>query len=646
MRPRSSFQWTEPGTRATVRAQRTEDVAAAGATMLLANTWHLVGRPGLDVLQKIGGLRTFMNWDGGILTDSGGFQAFSLGEHARVDDTGLSLRDPRSGRDLCLTPQSVVNAQRQIGSDIGMVLDHCVASTADFSVSRAAMERTHRWARASLDARGDVDLGLFGIVQGACHRELRRQSAQTLAELPFDGLAIGGLAVGETKSEREDMTERVTEHLPTDRPRYLMGVGTPLDLLEAVHRGVDLFDCILPTALAQHGRVYTSSGRLELRRAVYRTDETGLDPRCGCPACQRYSRAYLHHLFRAEEPLAWTLLGLHNLQFWLDLMARIRKALDQGNFIALYQQERAVLGQPDPEYPVTPPTARHRKRPPTQLGRWALHQAPAFGDQPPFTAIRDLESGEVMHSVSAPDAEARRLYVEGPKISERASESGPPLVVWDVGLGAGTNAIEIVRAWEAVGGERALLLYSFERDLDALRLACANHEAFPRLRHGGPAGILERGGWSRGSIRWELLHGDFRERLADAAAPDLVIYDPFPTRVDGPLWSTAMFRRIREVCGERSTSLHTYSRATGVRAALLDAGWFVGPGPATGPKSETTIAWTRPDLGPLLGRDFLAKWQISSAPWPPDLDPDDRAAFSARLSAHPQWARIGPSPLR
>jgi queuine tRNA-ribosyltransferase len=634
-------QFMPVGTRGTVRAQRTEDVGRAGATLLLANTWHLIDRPGLDVLAAAGGLRRFMGWDGGILTDSGGFQAFSLGRDARVDDDGIALRDPRTGRDQRLTPAGVIDAQRVIGSDVAMVLDHCVPSTAPRPVVAAAMARTHRWAAASLDARGDAPMALFGIVQGACHPDLRRASADTLTSLPFDGYAIGGLAVGETKAEREDTTAVVTERLPADKPRYLMGVGTPLDLLEGVHRGVDLFDCILPTALAQHGRVYTHGGRLELRRAVYRADLGPIDARCGCPVCARHSRAYLHHLMRSEEPLAWQLLGLHNVHFWLHLMADIRSALDEGRFLAFYADARERLDQADPDHPAQPTPARRRRGPPLTLGRWELHEAPPFGDHPGHAAIRDRESGEVMHSVTAPDAEARRLYVAAPDLDARARADGPPLVVWDVGLGAGTNAVEVVRAWEAADGERPLHLVSFERDLDALRLALAHHDRFPRLRHSGPALLLRHGHWARGRIRWTLCAGDFLAQLPAAPRPDVILYDPFSARVDTPLWQVAAFRQVRDAVGEHPASLHTYSRATAVRAALLVAGWYVGAGPATGPKSETTIAYSQPGLGPLLDASWLRRWRQSGAPWPSALPVDAQPAFRAAIEAHPQW-RVAP----
>ncbi len=626
-------------TAGSVRAQRTEGLAPAGATMLLANTWHLAQRPGLEVVEKLGGMHRFMGWSGGLLTDSGGFQVFSLGENAEVSEEGVRLRHPTSGQRLGLTPESCIAAQRVLGSDVAMVLDHCVPSTVDEARARDAMDRTHRWAARCLAARGDDPMGLFAIVQGATHANLRRESADTLTQGTFDGFAIGGLAVGESKAEREDMTELVTERLPGDRPRYLMGVGTPLDLLEGVHRGVDLFDCILPTALAQRGRVYTRVGRLDLRRGVYRLADTPLDPACTCEVCARYSRAWLRHLFDAREPLAWTLLGLHNLHFWLDLMRRIRAALDAGSFLSLYAEERERLERPDEDAPpVAPKRGRTRGPPPTTLGHFALVERPGWEGAPPFRSIQDTRSGEVMHSVSAPEDEARRLYVDQPGLPALADGDGPELVVWDVGLGAGTNAMAVIRAWEAGKGTRLLHLVSFEIDLDALRLAAAHHDHFPALRHAGPAALLAGRAWTSRTrpIRWTLHLGDVLGTLAAAPAPDVILYDPFSFKADGPLWTLAAFARVKAACS-KPAALYTYTNSTAARAAMLGAGFFVGPGVATGPKTETTVAWTQPGPGALFGSALLEKWRRSGARWPADVPESARAAFTQAIEQHPQW---------
>jgi queuine tRNA-ribosyltransferase len=263
------------GTQATVRAQLPSIVAETGARILLANTYHLMLRPGPEVFQKIGGIHKFMNWPRSVLTDSGGFQIFSLSKARKMKEEGAEFKSYVDGTKYLLTPELSISVQKSIGSDIMMVLDQCVPSTCEREVAEAAMHLTHRWAQRSLVARGDSLQSMFGIVQGACFEDLRRQSADFITQMPFDGFAIGGLAVGETKNEREDFTELVTGFLPSDRPRYLMGVGTPIDLLEAVHRGVDMFDCIIPTALAQQGVAYTSHGRLRLGRGVYKFFEEG-----------------------------------------------------------------------------------------------------------------------------------------------------------------------------------------------------------------------------------------------------------------------------------------------------------------------------------------------------------------------------------
>ncbi|MCX5746592.1 MAG: tRNA guanosine(34) transglycosylase Tgt [Proteobacteria bacterium] len=283
------------GTRGSVRTQTLVDLAALDPQIILANTYHLAVRPGREAMERFGGLHRWMKWPRALLTDSGGFQIFSLGkgDGVRIDDAGAAVTSHTDGTKLVLTPESSIAMQRAIGSDIMMVLDQCIDSTSPRAHTRAAMELTHRWARRSLAARGDSPNALFAIVQGACFPELRRESADTLAAIDgFDGYAIGGLAVGETKAEREDIAELTAERLPAHKPRYLMGVGTPIDLLEAVHRGLDMFDCVLPTAWAQQGIAFTSRGRVILARGVYKYAEEPLDPACPCPACTTYPRSY------------------------------------------------------------------------------------------------------------------------------------------------------------------------------------------------------------------------------------------------------------------------------------------------------------------------------------------------------------------
>lgn len=331
------------GTQATVKSMKTYEMAELGAEILLANTYHLLLRPGPEVFSKVGGIHKFMHWDRLVLTDSGGFQIFSLPNLRRMTEEGASFRSYIDGRLILLSPEKSIEMQRAINSDIMMVLDECVPSTSSHGEAERAMKLTHRWAERSLKARGDSEQALFGIVQGACHADLRRISADFLSERDFEGLAIGGLAVGETKAEREDFTEIVTEFLPHDKPRYLMGVGTPIDLLEAVHRGVDMFDCIIPSAYAKQGKAFTSVGFLKLQRVEFKFSEDVLDPNCDCPTCKHYSRAYLHHLVKTDENLGWQLLSYHNMRFYLTLMQRIRESIVNDTFSSFYKEQREVL---------------------------------------------------------------------------------------------------------------------------------------------------------------------------------------------------------------------------------------------------------------------------------------------------------------
>lgn len=340
------------GTQATVKNQSFSALKTAGSQVLLANTYHLMLRPGAEVFKKLGGIHAFTNWQGSVLTDSGGYQIFSLPHSRSITEKGAAFQSYVDCRKILLTPELSIETQKAIGSDIMMVLDQCVPSTSDYATANEAMQLTHRWAVRSLAARGDSLQALFGIVQGACFKDLRKQSADFLTQLPFDGFSIGGLAVGESKQEREDFTEWSAELLPKNLPRYLMGVGTPSDILEAVHRGVDLFDCIIPTSFAQRGVAFTSIGKLQLRRGIYKFSESRLDPACTCETCETHSRAYLHHLMKTEEPLGWQLLGNHNITFYHQMMREIRESILQDRFSAYYESHRYILVQTDPENPV------------------------------------------------------------------------------------------------------------------------------------------------------------------------------------------------------------------------------------------------------------------------------------------------------
>jgi len=638
------------GTQATVKAQTVASLKETGAQLLLTNTYHLLLRPGAEVFKKLGGVHRFMNWHGPVLTDSGGFQIFSLPHAREMNEAGASFKSYVDGKPYLLSPESSITMQQAIGSDIMMVLDQCIASTADFAQAKAAMELTHRWAKRSLEAGKDSPAALFGIVQGGVHRDLRRASAEFLRDLPFDGLAIGGLAVGETHAERYDLTESVTEHLPADLPRYLMGVGTPIDILEAVHRGIDMFDCIIPTQLAQRGVAFTSHGKLQMRRTVHKFSTEPVDPLCDCRCCRDYSRAYLHHLIKSDEVLGWHLLGLHNLAFYHRLMQEMRDEILAGDFAAYYQRKRDELTRADADNPNRPP----KKNKPNQLarlGNYQLHRSSKG-----FYSIRQISSGEVIHSVSPPSEEANRLYVEQSALAARlqdANNNTGELIIWDVGLGAATNAMAAVHCFESCHRDkegtalRAVRLISFEHDLDPLTLAAKHSGCFPHLHHSAPSKILSHGTWQHASglLRWDLLKGDFRDLLETAVLPDLVFYDPFSYKTDSALWTGEIFARIFNHCLTQPTELYTYSASTAVRAALLHAGFFVAQGAGTGPKTETTIAFNRagsaarhPLAPPLLDHKWLARWRRSAARLPANLSTEEQIQFAHAIEGHPQFA--------
>jgi queuine tRNA-ribosyltransferase len=322
------------GTRASVTNCAPVDLAEVGTQVVLGNTYHLMLRPGPEAFRRLGGIHKFMGWSGPVLTDSGGYQIFSLPGARTITEKGARFKGYTDQQMHMLSPERSIEVQTAIGSDIMMVLDVCVDSTSDEATTRAAMERTHRWALRSLAARTNPDQALFAIVQGGVVPELRKQSASFLTEHAFDGFAIGGLAVGDTRSEREDVTSLSAELLPAEKPRYLMGVGTPPDLLNAMLAGVDMFDCIIPTQLAWQGTAFTSTGRVRLTRTPNALSEEPLDPLCPCSTCKKFSRAYLHHLFKCREPLGPRLVSMHNLHYYHALMADSRAAIEEGTFAA------------------------------------------------------------------------------------------------------------------------------------------------------------------------------------------------------------------------------------------------------------------------------------------------------------------------
>ncbi|MDB4974537.1 MAG: tRNA-guanine transglycosylase [Myxococcaceae bacterium] len=322
------------GTRATVTGLTPRDLQEIGAQVVLGNTYHLMLRPGPELFQRVGGIHSFMGWHGPVLTDSGGYQIFSLPEDRTISERGARFRAYTDQRMHMLSPERSIEVQTAIGSDIMMVLDVCIDSTSDESATRAAMERTHRWALRSLAARTNPAQALFAIVQGGVNQALRRESAAFLTQHPFDGFALGGLAVGDTRADREDTTHFAAELLPPERPRYLMGVGTPPDLLEAMLAGIDMFDCVLPTNLGWQGTAFTSTGRVRITRGANGTADVPLDSACLCSTCTTYSRSYLHHLFKCSEPLGPRLLCIHNLHHYHQLMAEARAAIEAGTYAA------------------------------------------------------------------------------------------------------------------------------------------------------------------------------------------------------------------------------------------------------------------------------------------------------------------------
>ncbi len=318
------------GTQATVKALTPQEVQELGAQVLLANTYHLALRPGADRIARLGGLHRFMGWDGAILTDSGGFQVFSLDHLVKVTDEGATFRSHLDGSEQRFTPESVMAIQRELGSDIAMAFDQPVPWPAPGETARAAMQRTHRWATRCLSTESAAGQLRFGIVQGGFDDDLRGESADVLGRLPFDGFGVGGLSLGEPKAVTYRLLSVQTAILPRDRPRYLMGVGTPADLVEAIARGIDMFDCVLPTRIARNGSILTRGGRINLRNRRFTEDAGPLDEGCDCYACRHFSRAYLRHLFMAGEILGHRLASLHNLRLLVRLVAQIREVIGTG----------------------------------------------------------------------------------------------------------------------------------------------------------------------------------------------------------------------------------------------------------------------------------------------------------------------------
>jgi len=650
------------GTRASVTGMTPEDLQAVGAEIILANTYHLMLRPGPETMERFGGIHPFMGWDRPVLTDSGGFQIFSLPGDRSITEEGARFKSYVDCRYHMLSPETSIAVQTAIGSDVMMVLDVCLPSTSDAAAIREAMDRTHRWALRSLAARSNPEQALFAIVQGGLDPALRAESAGFLTQHPFDGFAIGGLAVGDTRAERGEVIDRTVERLPEEKPRYLMGVGTPPDLIEAIAHGVDMFDCVIPTTMAWQGTAFTSRGRVRLTRGELKLSDAPLDPSCGCPTCARHSRGYLHHLMKCKEPLGPRLLSVHNLQHYLDLMRAARLAIEAGGYGAFAKETLEAIDRHEHDASARSPGRRvypaavlrplspalspsggegesssNHSLSPREAGGEGRGEGGPMENAPRFTfvttrdgapAVLDRTVGEVMHPVIGAAVESERLYVAQSRLAARLAEGGGPLVLFDVGLGAGSNALAAWRASAAAAaGARPLEIVSFERDLGAFTLALSE-EGVARFGLGAEEAaaaraVLEGGRHASPRTAWRLRLGEALAGLAaEASLADLVYWDPFSPKANPGLWTHAAFRTLRARCGPRAT-VFTYSTATATRAALLLAGFFVGTGDASGPKEQTTAAAADPaDVVRPLDQRWLERLARSSAPFPPDAPPD------------------------
>jgi queuine tRNA-ribosyltransferase len=336
------------GTYGTVKGMKSEEVEETGAQIILGNTFHLMLRPGTDIIEQHGGLHGFMNWDKPILTDSGGFQVFSLGKMRKITEEGVRFSSPVNGEKIMLTPERSMEVQRSLNSDVVMIFDECTPYPATHKESKDSMELSLRWAQRSKDAHGDSPNALFGIVQGGMFEDLREVSINGLKAIDFDGYAIGGLSVGEPKADMIRILDHTAPLIPKNKPRYLMGVGKPEDLVEGVRRGIDMFDCVMPTRNARNGHLFVNTGVIKIRNASNKTDTGPLDATCDCYTCKNYSRAYLHHLDKCKEILGSQLNTLHNLHFYQNVMQGLRDAIEQGKLDAFVEEFYVLRGLPVP----------------------------------------------------------------------------------------------------------------------------------------------------------------------------------------------------------------------------------------------------------------------------------------------------------
>jgi queuine tRNA-ribosyltransferase len=337
------------GTYGTVKSMTPEDIKSVGAHIILGNTFHLMLRPGTEVIQAHGDLHDFMQWQGPILTDSGGFQVFSLGKLRKITEEGVTFQSPIDGSKVFMGPEESIEVQRKLGSDIVMIFDECTPYPATETEAKTSMELSLRWAKRSQEAHGENPSALFGIVQGGMYENLREESLAGLVAMDFDGYAIGGLSVGEPKEDMIRILDHIAYQMPEDKPRYLMGVGKPEDIVEAVRRGVDMFDCVMPTRNARNGHLFTHEGVIKIRNARHRHDTGPLDAKCGCYTCKNFTRSYLHHLDKCGEMLGAQLNTLHNLHFYQDLMSDLRAAIAEQRLEAFVSEFYEAMGKEKPE---------------------------------------------------------------------------------------------------------------------------------------------------------------------------------------------------------------------------------------------------------------------------------------------------------
>ena len=426
-----------------------------------------------------------------------------------------------------------------------------------------------------------------------------------------------------------------------------MGVGTPIDLLEAVHRGVDMFDCILPGALGEQGVAFTYNGKVKLKRATYKFDEAPLDENCTCLTCKRHSRSYLHHLIKGEESVGKSLITHHNIHFYLQLMRDIRESILKDEFLAFYEKYRTRLAADDEKHPIQAPKVSKKRERPTQRGAYSLVQNSQNGK----FSIKHNDSGEVMHSSNDPVEESKTLYVNQSRFPEslkaRESDSRPlpsdaaPLVIWDVGLGAAFNAMTAIREIENLHSSdptlRPVKIISFENDLDPLRLSLSHHSKMAHLWHEAPHELLANQKWKSksGRVEWQLVEGDFKALFEGVSElPDLIYFDPFSTKVNTELWGLDVFQKLVNLSERKGHSLFTYTASTAVRSLLLIAGYNVGAGASTGLKTETTLAWTKNfDLftNSSLDKKWFERWTRSSSRWPVGFDPMAIPSFEKQI---------------